>query len=59
MIRNFTDRDTEQLFRTERNRRFNGTARVTLRRLIQMKKANHESGPSPFHLLLNSARKGA
>lgn len=26
MIRNFTDRDTEQLFRTEKNRRFSAIA---------------------------------
>lgn len=39
MIRNFTDRDTEQLFRTERNRRFNALARVALRKLIQMNQA--------------------
>jgi hypothetical protein len=31
MIRNFTDRDTGQLFRTERNRRFTAIARVALR----------------------------
>jgi proteic killer suppression protein len=39
MIRNFTDRDTEQLFLTERNRRFNSIARVALRKLIQMNQA--------------------
>lgn len=39
MIRNFTDRDTEQLFQTERNRRFNSIARVALRKLIQMNQA--------------------
>jgi hypothetical protein len=31
MIRNFTSRDTGQLFRTERNRRFHAIARVALR----------------------------
>ncbi len=39
MIRTFTDRDTEQLFHTERNRRFNSIARVALRKLIQMNQA--------------------
>lgn len=39
MIRTFTDRDTEQLFQTERNRRFNSIARVALRKLIQMNQA--------------------
>ena len=39
MIRNFTDRDTEQLFHTERNRRFNSIARVAVRKLIQMNQA--------------------
>jgi len=39
MIRNFTDRDTELLFRNERNRRYNAIARVALRKLIQMNQA--------------------
>jgi proteic killer suppression protein len=39
MIRTFADRDTEQLFQTERNRRFNSIARVALRKLIQMNQA--------------------
>jgi proteic killer suppression protein len=43
MIRSFTDRDTEQLFRTERNRRFNSIARVGLRKLIQMNQAGQLS----------------
>ena len=30
MIRNFTDRDTELLFRNERNRRYNAIANFTL-----------------------------
>ena len=34
MIRNFTDRDTEQLFREEKNRRFNTIARSICRRLL-------------------------
>ena len=43
MIRNFTDRDTEQLFHHERNRRFNAIARVALRKLIQMNQARQLS----------------
>lgn len=43
MIRSFTGRDTEQLFRTERNRRFNAIARVALRKLIQMNRAGRVS----------------
>lgn len=39
MIQSFSDRDTEQLFRTERNKRFNAVARVALRKLIQMNHA--------------------
>lgn len=39
MIRTFADSDTEQLFQTERNRRFNSIARVALRKLIQMNQA--------------------
>ena len=39
MIQSFSDRDTEQLFRSERNRRFNTIARVALRKLIQMNQA--------------------
>ena len=39
MIRNFTDRDTQELFQTERCRRFNSIARVALRKLIQMNQA--------------------
>jgi toxin HigB-1 len=40
MIQSFSDRDTEELFRTEANRRFHAIARVTLRKLIQMNQAN-------------------
>jgi toxin HigB-1 len=36
MIQSFSDRDTEELFRTETNRRFAAIARVALRKLIQM-----------------------
>ena len=39
MIRNFTDRDTEQLFTEEKNRRFSAIARVALRKLIQINRA--------------------
>ncbi|MFP4204380.1 MAG: type II toxin-antitoxin system RelE/ParE family toxin [Opitutales bacterium] len=39
MIQSFADSDTEQLFREERNRRFQGIARVALRKLIQMNHA--------------------
>ena len=39
-ICNFTDRDTEQLFRTEKNRRFDAIGRVALRKHIQMNQAS-------------------
>jgi len=39
MIQSFSDRDTEELFQTEANRRFTSIARVTLRKLIQMNQA--------------------
>ena len=39
MIQSFSDKDTEQLFREEKNRRFNAIARVALRKLIQMNRA--------------------
>jgi toxin HigB-1 len=39
MIRSFADRDTEQLFSSESNRRFAGIARVALRKLIQPNRA--------------------
>lgn len=39
MIQSFSDRDTEELFRTENNRRFVAIARVALRKLIQMNQA--------------------
>ena len=39
MIQSFSDADTEQLFREEKNRRFNAVARVALRKLIQMNRA--------------------
>jgi proteic killer suppression protein len=39
MILSFSDHDTEQLFRTEKNKRFAAIARVALRKLIQMNHA--------------------
>ena len=39
MIQSFADRDTEELFHLERNRRFDAIARVALRKLIQMNQA--------------------
>lgn len=39
MIQSFADRDTEQLFPEEGNRRFSAIARVALRKLLQLKSA--------------------
>jgi len=39
MIQSFADRDTEQLFHGEKNRRFTAIARVALRKLFQMNRA--------------------
>jgi proteic killer suppression protein len=39
MIQSFSDRDTEELFRSEKNRRFHSIARVALRKLIQLNQA--------------------
>lgn len=39
MIQSFSDRDTEQLFHEEKNRRFSPVARIALRKLIQMNRA--------------------
>jgi proteic killer suppression protein len=39
MIQSFADRDTEQLFHEEQNRRFSTIARVALRKLIQLNRA--------------------
>ena len=39
MILSFANADTEQLCRTERNRRFSSIARVALRKLIQLNQA--------------------
>ena len=39
MMQSFTDRDTEQLFQEEKNRRFMSIARVALRKLFQMNRA--------------------
>ena len=40
MIQSFADRDTEELFTLERNRRFTALSRVALRKLIQMNQAS-------------------
>ena len=39
MIQSFGNRDTEELFYSEHNRRFAAVARVALRKLIQMNQA--------------------
>lgn len=39
MIQSFANKDTEQLFREEKNRRFSAISRVALRKLIQMNQA--------------------
>lgn len=39
MIQSFADKDNEELFRKESNRRFAAIARVALRKLIQMNRA--------------------
>ena len=39
MIQSFNDRDTEELFHLERNRRFAPIARIALRKLIQLNQA--------------------
>lgn len=39
MIQSFADRDTDQLFREEKNRRFHSIGRIALRKLIQMNRA--------------------
>jgi len=39
VIQSFADRETKQLFREERNRRFRNVSRVALRKLIQMNPA--------------------
>jgi proteic killer suppression protein len=40
MIQSFADRDTEALFVNESNRRFSAIARVALRKLFQLNRAN-------------------
>lgn len=40
MILSFSDRDTEELFYKEKNKRFNHIARVALRKLIQLNQAS-------------------
>jgi len=39
MIRSFADKDTQELWETEKSRRFASFARVALRRLIQLNAA--------------------
>ncbi len=39
MIQSFADRDTEQLFHEEKNRRFSAIDRVALRKLFQLNRA--------------------
>lgn len=39
MIQSFANRDTEELFYTEKSRRFTAISRVALRKLIQMNQA--------------------
>jgi len=39
MIQSFADKDTEQLFLTESNRRYSAISRIALRKLIQMNHA--------------------
>jgi proteic killer suppression protein len=39
MIQSFADADTEELFRSEKNRRFSTIARIALRKLIQLNRA--------------------
>jgi proteic killer suppression protein len=40
MIQSFADKDTEALFVNESNRRFSAIARVALRKLFQLNRAN-------------------
>lgn len=39
MIQSFSDKDTQELFKTEQSRRFGSISRVALRKLIQMNQA--------------------
>ncbi|HEX9781550.1 MAG TPA: type II toxin-antitoxin system RelE/ParE family toxin [Opitutaceae bacterium] len=43
MIQFFADADAEELFRDEKNRRFAAVARVALRKLMQMNRADRLS----------------
>jgi len=43
MIQSFADTDTEQVFQEEKNRRFASIARVALRKLRQMNRAEQLS----------------
>ena len=40
MIQSFADKDTEEVFDSESNRRFAAISRVALRKLIQLNQAN-------------------
>ncbi|MFW5883058.1 MAG: type II toxin-antitoxin system RelE/ParE family toxin [Verrucomicrobiota bacterium] len=53
MIKSFADRETEQLFRQERSRRFSSILRVALRKLIQMNHADalHDLATPPGNRL--------
>ncbi len=39
MIQSFTDKDTEELFHSEKSRRYNAVLRVAIRKLIQLNQA--------------------
>ncbi|MGA0370083.1 MAG: type II toxin-antitoxin system RelE/ParE family toxin [Kiritimatiellia bacterium] len=39
MIQSFSDKETEQLFKAEKSRRYSSITRVALRKLIQMNRA--------------------
>ena len=43
MIQSFAEADAEELFRDEKNRRFAAVARVALRKLMQMNRADRLS----------------
>jgi proteic killer suppression protein len=43
VIQSFADADTQQLFREEKNRRYDSIARIALRKLIQLNRAGRLS----------------
>ena len=59
MIHYFADRDTEQLFHEEKNRRWTAISRVALRKLFQLNRAGalHDLAVPPGNRL--EALKGA